>query len=119
MAGKLGIARYEAHNGLTVSFGADVEPNQAVKVSADKTVTPAGAADVVVGTVIKAGKSGEKGTIRLRGDVIPMVASGAVAAGDKIAAAAGKAKKDAGTDSVFGVALTSGADAAEVQVIVL
>jgi hypothetical protein len=119
MVGKIGVIRYEAHNGLTVTFGAELAVGTAVKVTGVKTVGAAAAADHVVGTVVASAKAGEKGTIRLRGDVVPMTAAGAVTAGDAIAASAGSAKKDAGTDKVFGVALTTAADGAEVLVVVL
>lgn len=124
MAGKLGITRYEAHNGLTVTFSAAVNPNDPVSLTGDKTVAQAAAGDVVIGTVIKAGAAGETGTIRLRGDVVPMTAAGTLAAGDQVVGNAGKVQALNGTTpesghAVLGVVLKGGAADSEVLVVVL
>lgn len=127
MPGKIMIVRHEAHTGLSATYSAATLLGAAVKVTGVKTIGPvASASDVSVGvshhekTAAQITAGDNRGTFRLKGDVIPMIASAAITAGDAVElAAAGKVAKKA-SGATYGVAWTSasGADA-EVLVIVL
>jgi hypothetical protein len=115
------VVRHEAHTSLTAAISADVTSGQAVKVTGAKTIGPAAAGDLIAGVVhhTKTAASGETVSFRLKGDVIPMKAGGAIAAGDKLeAGAAGTVVKQT-TGALAGVAWTAAANGAEVLVIVL
>jgi hypothetical protein len=116
------VVRHEAHTSLSAAISADTTAGQAVKVTGAKTIGPATAiTDAVVGVVhhSKTAASGEKVSFRLKGDVIPMKASGAVAAGAKLEAGPAGTVKTQTTGALVGVAWTAAADAAEVLVILV
>lgn len=129
MPGKIMVVRHEAHNGLSATFSAATALGAAVKVTGPKTVGPVTAAtDVSVGvshhevTAAQVTAGDNKATFRLRGDVIPMTAAGAISAGAKVeVAASGKVATAATADApVFGIAWTAAAGAdSEILVIVL
>ena len=126
MPGKIMIVRHEAHTGLSATYSAATLLGAAVKVTGVKTVGPAGASDVAVGvshhekTSAQISAGDNRGTFRLKGDVIPMIASAAITAGSVVELAASGKVATKNTGAQFGVAWTSasGADA-EVLVIVL
>lgn len=126
MAGKIAIVRHEAHTGLTATYSAAAAVGAAVKVTGSKTVGPTTAAtDIAIGVSHHAITAqditdGNKGTIRLKGDMIPMTSSAAIAAGAKVEVAASGKVATQSTGAVFGIAWTaaSGADQ-EILVIVL
>lgn len=122
MASNFMVVRHEAHTGLSAAISANVAAGQAVKVTGAKTIAPATAiTDVVVGVShhTRATTDNQKATFRLRGDVIPMKASGSVAAGAKLEAGPAGSVKTQTTGNLVGVAWTAAADGQEVLVIVL
>lgn len=121
MAGDMMVVRHEAHTGLSATFSAATVKGAAVKVTGEKTVAPTAAAtDVSVGVSHFAVAAGQRGTFNLKGDVIPMVASGAIAAGAQVEVAAAGRVATKGTGATFGVAWTAAAGAgSELLVIVL
>lgn len=124
MPGKLNVIRYEAHTGVTATFSAATFGGAGVKVTGDKQVGPAANGDVVVGTAVQDVEAGEKAAFRVKGDVTPMIADGAVAAGALVVAAATAGRVQARAaetaEQVVGVAYTAaGAAGNEFLVIVL
>lgn len=125
--GKALVVRHEAHTGLSAAYSAATPLGAPVKVTGAKTVGPISAiTDTPVGVShfeISAQDvtDGRKAAFRLKGDVIPMKAAAAIAAGAKIeASATGGKVQTATTGTVLGVAWTAatGADQ-EILVIVL
>lgn len=123
--GKLMVVRHEAHTGLSATFAAAINAGTPVKVTAAKTVSTAVAGtDIAVGvshhtvTAQNITDGQNRGTFRLRGDVIPMTASAAIAAGAQVEIGAlGKvATKSAG--GLFGIAWTA-TTAADQEVLVI
>lgn len=124
--GKAMVVRHEAHTGLSATYSAAVNMGAAVKVTGVKTVGPAGVGDVAVGvshhevTAAMIADGQNRGTFRLRGDVIPMTSSAAIAAGAKVEVAASGKVVTQTTGTLFGTAWTAstGADQ-EILVIVV
>lgn len=124
--GNFNIIRHESHTGVTGTFTAACEVGYAVKVSGVKSFAPAAGGDTVVGTSHHKVAIGEVGTVRIKGDIVPMTAGAAIAAGArvKIGATAGQviAWVD-GTDDkdlIVGVAWTAAAAANDdINIIVL
>lgn len=118
------VVRNEAHTSISAAISADVTNGQAVKVTGVKTVGPTTAiTDQPVGVShhTKTLASGEKISLRLKGDLIPMIAAAAITAGAKVepATVAGRVQTLT-TGTPVGVAWTSAAGAgSEVLVIVL
>lgn len=101
--------------GRSMYLDAAVSEGQLVKVTGDNSVSPAAAgADVVVGSALQAGAAGDKVTIELfTKGIVELVSNGAVVAGNEVSSAAdGKPKAKAAGEYAFGVALTSGTNAA-------
>ncbi|WP_420179680.1 capsid cement protein [Paenarthrobacter sp. TA1.8] len=107
---------------VTFTASADVTGGQLVVVTGNRTVGPAGANTVAwVGTAAFDAKAGDKVTV-LKGGVQKIVASGAIAAGALVvAAAAGKVSALAAVTTptpadvtnsraIVGIALTGGTD---------
>lgn len=107
---------------VTFTVGADVTADQLVAVTGNRTVSPAGAKSAAwIGTAAFSAKAGEKVTVK-RGGVQRILASGAIAAGALVVAAAtGKVAALAAvttptaadvtdTRAVVGIALTGGTD---------
>jgi hypothetical protein len=120
------VIRHEAHTGLTAAYSAAAEAGAAVKVTGAKTVAPAAAGDTIVGVSHHKVAANEKGSFRLKGDVIPMTAAGAITAGSLVfPAAGGQVKLRDGAapepaEDLIGVAWTASAAADdEILVIVL
>jgi hypothetical protein len=94
MPGKIMVVRHEAHTGLSATFTAATDLGAAVKVTGAKSVGPAGVGDTIVGvshhevTAENVTDGENKRTFRLKGDVIPMIASGAITAGSIVVSAA-------------------------------
>lgn len=107
--------------GQTVTFDvtAAVTGGHPVEVgTADLSVAPAAAASTsVVGIAGHDAAVGDKVTVELGNPVHELVASGAVARGTKVEAAGGGRVRTATTGDVIGLALTSAADGATVQVL--
>lgn len=105
---------------ITAKTSADVVGGKAVCVSGSGTVAnAAAAASLIVGVAAFDAKSGENVTYFGRGTVHRLAADGAVAAGAVVEAAAdGVATHTQGTNDVrvFGVALTTAADGASVEI---
>ncbi len=83
-----------------------------VEVSGADTIAPAAADSLkVLGVAAQDASAGERVTVfTVAGGVHPLVASGAIAAGDRVAAdAAGKVKTASVADSAVGLALNSSA----------
>jgi hypothetical protein len=128
MPGKIMVVRHEAHTGLSATFTAATDLGAAVKVTGAKSVGPAGVGDTIVGvshhevTAANVTDGENKRTFRLKGDVIPMIASGAITAGSIVVAAANgrvAARATETADKFVGVAWTAaGAAGEEVLVIV-
>lgn len=110
---------------VTVTASAAIVGGKAIKVSGDGTVsTAAAAADLIIGVAgTDAAASGDKIVGFLRGTVHRLTAAGAITAGQVVeAAAAGAvATHTQGTNDVrvFGVALTTAADTALVEIMEL
>lgn len=125
MAGNIMVVRHEAHNGLTAAFSAATVLGGPVKVTGAKTVGPCTAGtDVAVGVshhevTAAMVAAGDKATFRLKGDVIPMTAGGAIAAGAQVEVAASGKVVTKASGALFGVAWTAGVNNGEVLVIVL
>ncbi len=101
---------------ITCDVSADVAGGQLVEITGDLAVGPADAATAAtfLGTAAFDAKTGQKVTV-LIGGVQPIVASGAIVAGQSVVAAAdGKVKARAAEtiDTIVGVALTGGTDVA-------
>jgi Na+/H+ antiporter NhaC len=114
--GKIMIVRHEAHTGLSATFTAATNLGAPVKVTGPKTVGVAAAGDTIVGvshhtvTAQDITDGADRGTIRLMGDVIPMVAGAAIVAGTLLTVgASGKvAARGAETaEDLIGVAWTT------------
>ena len=107
--------------GQTVTFDAtsDVTGGRAVQVgSADRSVAPAAAGSTsYVGIAGHDAAAGEKVTVEIGGPVHLLTASGAVARGAQVEAAAGGTVRTATTGTVIGVALTAAADGASVEIL--
>lgn len=125
--GKLMIVRHEAHTGLTATATAALVQGNAVKVTGVKSIGPAVAGDTTVGvshhevTAQQITDGNNKATFRLKGDVIPMISAGAIAAGASVAtAAAGKVATRAAetAEDLVGIAWTS-ASAADQEILVI
>lgn len=117
------VVRNEAHTSISAAISADVTAGNAVKVTGAKTVGPTtAAADIAVGVShhTKTLASGEKISLRLKGDLIPMKSAAAIAAGAVVEVAAAGKVQTKSTGAAFGVAWTAAAGAdAEILVIVL
>lgn len=101
---------YKPGQAITFKAGAAVSGGRLVEISGESTVQHAGAASAkVVGVAAWDAAVGQEVTVH-SGGVQELVASAAIAAGDRVEAAAdGKAATSAGTG--FGVAITSASDA--------
>lgn len=119
------VVRHEAHTGLSATYSAATLKGAAVKVTGVKTIGPVAAGtDVSVGvshhgvTAQNITDGENRGTFRLKGDVIPMTAAAAITAGTVVeVAAAGKvAAKSTGT--AFGVAWTA-STAADQEILII
>lgn len=86
--------------------GADVKKGQVVYVSADMTVSPTtGASAAVLGVAMFDAKAGEPVAVECEG-LMKLTAAGTIAAGAKVASAAG-GKVASGTENTIGVALSA------------
>lgn len=125
--GKLMVVRHEAHTGLSATFAAATNAGAPVKVTAAKTISPATAGtDVAVGvahhtiTAQNITDGQNRGTFRLKGDVIPMTSSAAIAAGAKVEITTGSKVVTQSAGTVFGIAWTASTAAdQEILIIVL
>lgn len=110
---------------VTVTASAAIVGGKAIKVSGDGTVaTAAAAADLIIGVAgTDAAASGDKVVAFFRGTVHRLTAAGAITAGQAVegAAAGAVATHTQGTNDVrvFGVALTTAADGAAVEIMEL
>lgn len=113
---------------------AAISEGQVVELIADRKVQPtAGASSKVVGVALTSGDAGKKISVVHKG-IVEVTASGAIAAGDKVQAAAdGKAAKFAATKTytdsagntvdvddatkIIGVALKAAADGEKVEIL--
>lgn len=102
---------------VTYSVSADVTASQVVELTGDRAVGPAGADSArVVGIAAFDAKVGEDVTVH-DGGVQRPVAAGAIAAGDKVAAAAdGKVATLGDATNPVGIALAAAADGAPTQI---
>lgn len=104
--------------GATVTFKASaaVEGGQAVEVTGDREVGPAGAASTkYIGVAGHSAAAGANVTVHTPGQVQKLKAAWTVAAGDVVqTGAAGTVA--AGTTAPIGIALTGGAEDAVIQV---
>lgn len=102
---------------ITFSVSADVTAGQVVELTGDRTVGPAGADSArVVGIAAFNAKVGEDVTVHDGGVQRPL-AAGAIAAGDKVAAAAdGKVSALGDSSNLVGLALAAAADGAPTQI---
>ncbi|MHA7620247.1 DUF2190 family protein [Cellulosimicrobium cellulans] len=109
--------------GQTVTFNvtADVTGGQLVQVgSVDRSVAPAAAASTsVVGVAGHDAKVGDKVTVEVNKPVHLLVATGAVTRGQRVEPAANGRVRTLAAGSAFGIALTSAADGAPVEVVQL
>lgn len=109
--------------GQTVSFNvtAPVTGGQLVQVGAtDRSVAPAVAASTsVVGVAGHDAAIGDKVTVEVGKPVHELTASGAVTRGQRVETAANGRVRTLAAGSAYGIALTSAADGAAVQVIQL
>lgn len=101
---------------VTYSVSADVTAGQVVELTGDRAVAPAGADSArVVGVAAFDAKVGDHVTVH-DGGVQRPYASGTIAVGDKVAAAAdGKVVTAGEAVNVLGIALAGAADGAPVQ----
>lgn len=106
--------------GLSVTFRAttDLIGGQLVEVTGSRTVGVAGAGSAkVVGSASQDAKSGTTLTVHINGPVDELVASAAIAAGDKVVPAA-NGQIATGTTGAIGLALTAATKAGDkVQVL--
>lgn len=101
---------------LTLKASANITGGQLLEVSGDGTVAVAGAASTkVVGVAGFDAVTNDNVTV-YAGGVQHLAASGAVTAGDQVAAAAG-GKVATGTTGAIGIALSTAADGAQVRVL--
>jgi hypothetical protein len=127
MPGKFNVVRHEANTSISATYSAAAVAGHALTVTGAKEVGPAGAGKVTVGTSHHDVAATEKGSLRLKGDIVPMIADAAIVAGDMLfpGATAGRVKKrDAAAPEAaeyrVGVAWTAAAAAGdEVLVIVV
>lgn len=115
------VPLYMPGDAITGTATADITGGQAVRVSGNATFAPATqASHLIVGVAAFDAANGGKVTIFGRGIVHRLTAAGAVTAADAVeAAAAGAvATHTQGTNDVrvFGVALTTAADTAAVEI---
>ena len=106
--------------GQTVTFTASAEVlgGQAVEVTGDRSVGPAGALSAkYVGVAGYTAAAGEKVTVHTRGHVQRIKAVGAIAAGAQVECGAAGTVKTKTTGPVIGIALSAAADGALVQVL--
>lgn len=105
---------------ITLTASADIDGGQLVSVSGSNAVAPADAGDVNwVGIARQDAKTGEK-VVVTRGGVQKPVASGAITAGDRVAAAADGQVATLGAgdaSTAVGTALTTAADGDTVRVV--
>ena len=102
------LPKFKPGQAVTFTASADVTGGRLVEVTGNRTVGPAGAdASDVVGVAGYDAKAGDPVTVYTRaGGVHPLTASGAIAAGAKIAsAAAGKVQTIASLTNPVGLAL--------------
>lgn len=110
---------------VTLTASAAITGGKAVKVSGDGTIaTNAAASTYIIGIARQdAAASGDKIPVTIRGCVHRLTAAGAITAGDLVegAAAGAVATHTVGTNDarVFGIALTTAADTATVEVMEL
>lgn len=119
------VVRHDAHTALSATYSAATLKGAAVKVTGVKTIGPvAAAADVSVGvshhevTAAKITAGDNRGSFRLKGDVIPMIASAAIAAGAVVEVAASGKVATKGAGLAFGVAWTA-ATAADQEILII
>lgn len=99
----------------TFTADADVTGGQLVEVTGDRAVSAAGAGSTkTVGVAAFDAKAGDPVTVE-GGGVQRLMAAGAIAAGDRVAAAAG-GKVATATENTIGLALTAAADGAQAQI---
>ncbi|MCB2177565.1 MAG: DUF2190 family protein [Actinomycetales bacterium] len=113
------LPKFKPGQAVTFSASAAVTGGREVVVTGDRTVGPAGDDELAIGTAGFDAAIGEDVTVFLRGNgVHPLIAAGAIAAGDRvITAIAGKvATIGAGTKPI-GIALTTAADLDVVDVL--
>lgn len=106
------LPKFKPGQAVTFTASADVTGGRLVEVTGNRTVGPAGADSAkVVGVAAFDVKSGDAVTVYTRaGGVHPVTASGAIAAGAKIAsAAAGKVQTIASLNNPVGLALEAAA----------
>ena len=98
-----------------------VTVGQMVKLQSDGTITPVTAAtDFPIGYVLVPAKDGKEATVSLSARaIVKSVADGSVTRGQLVSATADGYADSGNYDVVSGVALTTAADAAELEVAVL
>lgn len=95
--------------------GADIQKGQVVYVSADMTVSPTtGASAAVLGVAMMDCKAGEPIAVECEG-LFKLTAAGTIAAGAKVASAAG-GKVATGTENTIGIALNEASAEGDVYV---
>jgi hypothetical protein len=109
---------------FTSQASAAITGGQALRVSGSGTVAPATqASHIIIGVAAFDAASGDKVTVFGRGTVHRLTAAGAVTAADVVegAAAGAVATHTQGTNDVrvFGIALTTAADTASVEIMEL
>lgn len=97
---------------VTCTAGADVTGGQLVEISGDREVSPAAAGSAKVFGVAATDAKADDAVLVLRGGIIPLVASAAVAAGARVKAAAdGKAVTVGAGEAGIGLAVTAASGA--------
>lgn len=100
---------------LTYTAAADVAGGQVVEIVGDRLVGPAGAASVkVVGVALFDAKAGKDVTVT-RGGTQRLVATGAIAAGDRVATGAAGTVAT-GTTAVIGLCIKGAASGQRAQI---
>ena len=106
---------YRPGKDLPLSASAAVTGGQLVEITGDRSVGPAGAASTkVIGVALFDANAGDVVTVENNGVQLP-VASGAIAAGDTVQAAA-NGLVATGTTAPVGIAIAAAADGAVVPV---
>lgn len=109
------LPKFKPGGTVTATASADVTGGQLLEISGNYQVRPAGAASTkVFGVAGQDTANGSSVTVH-RGGVQRLVASGAIAAGDSVQAAAG-GKVATGDTAPIGVAIKGGADGESVDV---
>lgn len=111
------LLKFKPGQAVTFRATTDMTGGQVVEVTGDRTCGVAGAASKkVLGTVGHDAKTGTDVVVHMPGVVDTMTAAGAIAAGDRVASAAG-GKVATGTTDTIGLAISAAADGATVQVL--